>query len=427
MYKKIKEIRVEDFRNIGNVVIDFNDSPIISLVGDNESGKTSIVKAFAVCALNAYAMEQKSFIRDGTQEFNISIVLEDGTIITRTKSNIENKYTIIYPDGTIESEDRLGTNESLRVSQLMGMVKEPETGEYLNIRTYEDKLLFVVTPASVNYKVMYNALKVENLTRAINKGLKEVNNIESDIRKNNVSIDQLNNELGNLKVYDIEPLLNIRKRLKSQLQNLNKLKKIVEIKKGLDNSKSKLGNLGLIYSEGLEEIDLGLVSKVSSAYNLMLNLRNSQHNLNKIESVASLREININLIYKMSSLYNLLVTLKKTESKLNKVKEVSSLNEIDVSLLDKANRVLILKRQLDDLYKKYSKVNDIEAKEIGDNIIDVLKRLEKLIEVKSTLYDYNSKLDKLNQAIQKIEKYFKENDISITECPRCGETIVLNN
>ena len=211
------------------------------------------------------------------------------------------------------------------------------------------------------------------------------------------------------------------------MQNLNKLKKIVEIKKGLDNSKSKLGNLGLIYSEGLEEIDLGLVSKVSSAYNLMLNLRNSQHNLNKIESVASLREININLIYKMSSLYNLLVTLKKTESKLNKVKEVSSLNEIDVSLLDKANRVLILKRQLDDLYKKYSKVNDIEAKEIGDNIIDVLKRLEKLIEVKSTLYDYNSKLDKLNQAIQKIEKYFKENDISITECPRCGETIVLKN
>ena len=85
----------------------------------------------------------------------------------------------------------------------MGMVKEPETGEYLNIRTYEDKLLFVVTPASVNYKVMYNALKVENLTRAINKGLKEVNNIESDIRKNNVSIDQLNNELGNLKVYKI--------------------------------------------------------------------------------------------------------------------------------------------------------------------------------------------------------------------------------
>ena len=36
--------------------------------------------------------------------------------------------------------------------------EEPETKEYLHIRTYEDKLLFVVTPNSTNYKVMYNSI-----------------------------------------------------------------------------------------------------------------------------------------------------------------------------------------------------------------------------------------------------------------------------
>ena len=35
----------------------------------------------------------------------------------------------------------------------MGMVTEPETKEFLHIRTYEDQLLFVVTTASANYKM----------------------------------------------------------------------------------------------------------------------------------------------------------------------------------------------------------------------------------------------------------------------------------
>lgn len=35
-YSPIKKITIKNFRNIGEAVIDFEDSPIISLIGENE-------------------------------------------------------------------------------------------------------------------------------------------------------------------------------------------------------------------------------------------------------------------------------------------------------------------------------------------------------------------------------------------------------
>ena len=47
-YSPIKQIWIKDFRNIGEVKVNFDESPIVSLIGENEAGKTSVVKAFSV-------------------------------------------------------------------------------------------------------------------------------------------------------------------------------------------------------------------------------------------------------------------------------------------------------------------------------------------------------------------------------------------
>jgi len=49
-YKNIDRVRVKNFRNLDDVLIDFSDSPIVALVGDNEAGKTSVIKAIAACS-----------------------------------------------------------------------------------------------------------------------------------------------------------------------------------------------------------------------------------------------------------------------------------------------------------------------------------------------------------------------------------------
>ncbi len=52
-YSPIKKLFIKNFRNLGEVEIDFTQSPIVTLLGENEAGKTSVVKAFATCALHS--------------------------------------------------------------------------------------------------------------------------------------------------------------------------------------------------------------------------------------------------------------------------------------------------------------------------------------------------------------------------------------
>ena len=88
-YSKIKKVRIKDFRCIGDITIDFTKSPIVSLIGDNESGKTSVVKSFSTLGCNADARNQKEFIRDNTRGFGIVWELEDGTLIKRIKTEAQ--------------------------------------------------------------------------------------------------------------------------------------------------------------------------------------------------------------------------------------------------------------------------------------------------------------------------------------------------
>ena len=77
-YSPIKQMVVRNFRNIGDVTVSFDESPIVSLIGENESGKTSLVKAFSACAINSDYTSQKEFIRAGTPAFGVMIELRAG-------------------------------------------------------------------------------------------------------------------------------------------------------------------------------------------------------------------------------------------------------------------------------------------------------------------------------------------------------------
>ena len=125
------------------------------------------------------------------------------------------------------------------------------------MRTYEDRLLFIVTPSSTNYKVMYNALKVEYLTKAIRLGIKETNALKSKLDDNEKSIKTLLEEVRKIKIYDIEPVVNIKKRLQGQVVILEKLERAKELSENIRRIEGSLGALSLIDSAGIKEISPG--------------------------------------------------------------------------------------------------------------------------------------------------------------------------
>lgn len=426
-YSPIHKLRVKNFRNIGDVELDFTESPIITLVGENEAGKTSIIKAFATCALHANPRDQKDYIRDTTKMFGVEIDLQDGTQIVRVKEDGGiNLYRVIYPDGKVWDTGKITDGLPVEVSKVMGLIAEPETNEFLHIRTYEDKLLFVVTPNSTNYKVMYNALKVEQLTKAIKLGSTEVNNLKSSINNNDVSIQTLGAQLRSISIVDVEPIKNIKDRLIQQIAVLTKLEKAKSLVDKVDSCEQQLGAVALIDRFGLQPIDELMSSRLSNASRLLNNKYELENKSLWIESVNDLSEIDISVSNKLKYILE-----KKTElseklddaGALVHLSEISEISEIVPIHLIKINSLL------NDIRTKETIIQKIDVtgqEEIQQSSLDLVAKLQRIYSFVDSIKNKKIELEQDNNYIEQVQDYMKQCGVAVETCPRCGEAVIFD-
>lgn len=426
-YSPIRNIRVKNFRNIGDVELSFEDSPIITLVGSNEAGKTSIVKAFSACALHANPREQKDWIRDTTKMFGIEITLEDGTQVVRVKEDGGiNLYRIIYPDGKTWDVSKITDGLPVPVQKVMGLIEEQETGEFLHIRTYEDKLLFVVTPDSANYKVMYNALKVENLTKAIKLGSTEVNTLNKDINKNENSLATLNDQMRTIKIIDIDALRSVKERLQYQLSLLDKLERAIGYSKAIQENEVKLGAIGLIDRFNLTDIDELLASNLIRVGNSIENVSNLKKSSSILKCTDTIEEIDTSLLNRV---YNIITRKNELSDKIKEagtlihIVEIKDVNESSVVQLDRAAKLLKEIRTLEN----HAEVLDIkDTTEITDKDIQNISKIESVIQKRDTIRTDSDNLGKIVDYIEQVQDYLKKCGVAVESCPKCGEAVIFD-
>lgn len=426
-YSPIKTIRVKNFRNIGDVELSFEDSPIITLVGSNEAGKTSIIKAFAACALHANPREQKDWIRDTTKMFGVEINLEDGTQLVRVKEDGGiNLYRIIYPDKQVWDVTKITDGLPVPVQKIMGLIEEPETGEFLHIRTYEDRLLFVVTPDSTNYKVMYSALKVEQLTKAIKLGSNQVNTLKQEVNRNENSLDTLRNQLRSIKVIDVESLLSIRERLKYQLSLLDKLEKAVGYKRSIEEQEAQLGAIALVNRFNLQPIDELLVSNINRVNNILNNKVSLKISASVLNTSNSIEIIDTNLLDKLSNLIS-----KKNELRI-KVEEagayihINKIPEINEALVIQLYKTVQLLNKRNSLQNQVSTISLQDATEVTDKSLDILNKLSRMKEMYQAIKVNTDNLIKINDYLEQVQEYLKQCGVAVESCPKCGEAVVFD-
>lgn len=426
-YSPIRNIRVKNFRNIGDVELSFEDSPIITLVGSNEAGKTSIVKAFSACALHANPREQKDWIRDTTKMFGIEITLEDGTQVVRVKEDGGiNLYRIIYPDGKTWDVSKITDGLPVPVQKVMGLIEEQETGEFLHIRTYEDKLLFVVTPDSANYKVMYNALKVENLTKAIKLGSTEVNTLNKDINKNENSLATLNDQMRTIKIIDIDALRSVKERLQYQLSLLDKLERAIGYSKAIQENEVKLGAIGLIDRFNLTDIDELLASNLIRVGNSIENVSNLKKSSSILKCTDTIEEIDTSLLNRV---YNIITRKNELSDKIKEagtlihIVEIKDVNESSVVQLDRAAKLLKEIRTLEN----HVEVLDIkDTTKITDKDIQNISKIESVIQKRDTIRTDSDNLGKIVDYIEQVQDYLKKCGVAVESCPKCGEAVIFD-
>lgn len=469
-YSPISKIYIQDFRNLGNVAIDWTKSPIVVLTGENEAGKTSVIKAFTVLALHATPNAQSGYIRDGQKQFGVACDLADGTRIIRVKQRpggfgTVNNYSITYPDGKKWAINKLSDGLPKPVSDLMGMIVEPDTGEYLQVRTYEDKLLFAVTPFSTNYKVMYNALKVEQLTKAIKLGSDEVNRLKREIESTETSILTLRDQAREIKVLDTETLVNIKDRLKDELNTLDKIEKLKSLIDNVDRAEDQLGALALIDKFGLRSIDEIHCLRVLNIAKALDNIKKAEDQLGSLKLITdnNLHGIDEMLASNLKNASRLIENSTKLKNKLSKVSAVSTIHEIDLSQLNQIEKVINKKAyierklsdshglalvnelqeisgtdmvRLDKLSNLYQLINNVKQKESKLKIIDTseykeisIDYLEKFDKIRNYLADSNEKqqtVNKIKDFLEQANNWLKQQGIAVETCPNCGETVIFD-
>lgn len=427
-YSPIHKLYIRNFRNLGDVELDFSQSPIIALVGENEAGKTSVIKAFATCALHANPRDQKDYIRDGTKMFGVSIELENGQRITRIKeANGINSYQITDCQGNlIWNTNKLAEGLPEEVQKLIGLIAEPETNEFLHIRTYEDKLLFVVTPNSTNYKVMYNALKVEQLTKAIKLGSGEVNTLKSAISSNDASILTLQGQLKSITVVDTEPLVNVKDRLVEQMAMLDKLERAKVLLDRVNQCEIQLGALVLIDKFKLESINEVIANKLVSVSRLLSRNNETVNLLNRITDINNLEEIDYNIINK---LYNILSKKEELDSKITEagaLVQLTSISEISEVTVVQLNKVVNLISKLNKLTEQSKAIDISSCSEIEQHTIESLDKLQKIASFKEQVDTNNNQLQQINAYIVQVQDYLKQCGVAVETCPNCGSDVIID-
>ena len=427
-YSPIHKLYIRNFRNLGDVELDFSQSPIIALVGENEAGKTSVIKAFATCALHANPRDQKDYIRDGTKMFGVSIELENGQRITRIKeANGINSYQITDCQGNlIWNTNKLAEGLPEEVQKLIGLIAEPETNEFLHIRTYEDKLLFVVTPNSTNYKVMYNALKVEQLTKAIKLGSGEVNTLKSAISSNDASILTLQGQLKSITVVDTEPLVNVKDRLVEQMAMLDKLERAKVLLDRVNQCEIQLGALALIDKFKLESINEVIANKLVSVSRLLSRNNETVNLLNRITDINNLEEIDYNIINK---LYNILSKKEELDSKITEagaLVQLTSISEISEVTVVQLNKVVNLISKLNKLTEQSKAIDVSSCSEIEQHTIESLDKIQKIASFKEQVDTNNNQLQQINAYIVQVQDYLKQCGVAVETCPNCGSDVIID-
>ena len=424
-YSPLKSIHIKNFRNLGDVEIDFDDSPIITLLGENEAGKTSVIKAFSMCALHDSPKDQKDYIRDGQKALAVQIELQDGTKILRYKElSGANLYQVTDKNGEKWQTNKITDGLPVAVSKQMGLTVEPETGEYLNVRTYEDKLLFVVTPASTNYKVMYNALKVEQLTKAIKLGSNEVNALRYEITKNTDSANTLHERLKDIEVLDLEAASSLKESLKAQLVVLEKLEKLNSLVAKYNEIRSKLGALALIDAYKLQPIDEMLASRINNVNRLLKNRSDVDKKLSVYRELNTLDTVDTSIISRLDSIRNKVAELKTKNDRtaiLEPVKSLESVSEVAIIRMGKLHEYLNNKRKLDNTLSAYSSLGECQEVNIG-----TLDKLGKLVKNIAENNDRAVKIGQLTTYMHQVTDYLKASGVAVESCPKCGEAIVID-
>lgn len=399
----LRRIHIENVQSIADLTLDFEESGVYRLVGDNDVGKSAILRAINALFHNVSRSSYKEYISDWADTFVVEGWFYDGGYVKLSRGANDFYEWSIPSSGNI-------------VMKTDGKVP-PELEEYFNLYTEKDKskltlnfnlqgdiLPFVDTSASDNFWLTQKALGTNVLLNA-SKMLKKENQDNQKLVKN--TIENIDYEVA------------ISEKIANEIEN--------------DSSVLDLLSDGInVINEEYEELEIlyDALNKEQSFKTLKENYENipilSEQELSELYAQAN--DLNTIIKYrdyfvKVNNAKNSLRIIDDMLTKLNIEDLQKEINDFKFlkEVLEKEKYIDIMKDKLNSLTSKI--ISDDEIINCGNEIklIESLKEYKnKLIknnDLKLNLKTVDSKILGIDDEILKLKEEEKI-------CPLCGSDLL---
>lgn len=399
----LRKIRIQNVQSVSDLTLDFEKNGVYRLVGDNDVGKSAILRGINALFHNVSRSSYKEYISDWADTFIVEGWFYDGGYVKLSRG-VNDYYEWSLPTGG---------NTLLKTD---GKVP-PELEEYFNLYTEKDKskltlnfnlqgdvLPFVDTSASDNFWLTQKALGTNILLNA-NKLLKKENQENQKLVKTTIeNIDyemkiseKIANEIEN-DSYELNMLSDGIRVINEELSELEELYKVSDKEIYLSELKSEFENIPILSESEIEELynEANEYSLIKKYQDYALKIETTKNKIKVIDSV--LEYFNLSELEQDIYIYNSLIKYK-----------------------EKLLFILGLKDSLEIINSKV--ISDDELKNCKEDvkIIQKLKeynsRLVKQQEFKTKLVEASSKVDAIEKDIIKLKEEEKV-------CPLCGSDLM---
>ncbi len=404
-YSKIKKIKTVNFRSIGSIEIDMTDSPIVALTGTNEGGKSSIIYAFGAAAGNLRRTKHNQYIRTGTDGWASLIELENATKVLRKKSSSLNGYTLVTADGQRRDATKIDVEVPDYIEAVMGLFRDPETKECLQVRTCDDPLLFVNTTDGQNYKAMHNAINNLDVREASVKAKADASALLAEAEKKRSEVDIYKKQLAELPLLDTDYLkivLSALERASEISAKFDSARKSAELVASLDG----VGDAKKL--KKCKTVDAEAVRLFTDALRHLDIVRTNTAEVEQCETIS------VEVVNGFADAMRYLKTMREADAVC-----YDNVDVVDVT------PIAVFERGL----KFIADVKASRAYEVPDTVTTItaeaLPLFEKALGFIETIKETTASIEKLTAGIKTVSTALKASGMRVISCENCGHDIAV--
>ncbi|WP_028950594.1 AAA family ATPase [Sulfurihydrogenibium subterraneum] len=457
----LTRLTLKNFLAHENTQIEFSQSGITAIIGENGSGKTSILEGimFALFGRSSKgnqadlikwgrskAVVELEFIKNGITYKIVRELDKKGKNVSSTSLlyKVENGRTILerqknlkqeLPKITGISEKTFLNSVLIRQGEIEGFIKQKPSDrektieEILDLHLYA-KLLEKYADKRKNYEKQLDILKSEKIDKqAITDQIQvitdQINQLETILNQLNHQKQNLDQELKQIedKIILYNQLENEKKLIQANLNNINQ--KIQEINKKLveiQNIKQQLPELQkkVIQLQDLEE----LYNKLQKLENLYIRLSQIEKDLEEIQQKIDFKQKFQPIYQQIIEKQQNLIQLSQEIIKLENIK--GEIGQIEKLITEKQKDLQIKKQKYDQIVKQllqyYSKFQQLF---LNPHMVN-----EHINQNKFKIEYLTNELDIIKQEKTSIEaegKQLKERLSNLSsiqgDCPTCGRPL----